>query len=124
MRENNQDADVTGALIRLADVPGLEWMPRRRPRRDGEQVGHSNQDGKPVVPVGLATVHRWAADGIKGRKLRTIRAGGALVTTREWILEFFEALSDPNATVASTRTPRQRQTAKARAAAELERAGI
>jgi hypothetical protein len=98
---------LPGPLIRLSEVPPLPWLPRR--------------GGK---PPSLATIHRWASVGLHGRKLRTLRAGGALATTERWVLEFFECLSDETAVRPDRRTPTQRQRARARAAAELEAAGI
>src|SRR5688500_878710 len=101
MRENSKDEGVPGPLIRLADVPGLDGMPRRDVKPVGSAPAHRS-------PVSLATVHRWAASGLKGHKLRTVRAGGALVTTEAWIIEFFEALAGADGPAQpGTRTSRQ-----------------
>jgi hypothetical protein len=62
------------ALIRLSDVPGLV------PGRQGK-------------PVHIATVHRWASEGLRGVTLETIAAGGAVCTSRSALQRFFEAVS-------------------------------
>jgi hypothetical protein len=98
----------TPTLIRLADVPGLAWLPKRR---EGTRLS-------------LSTIHRWAAEGLNGTKLRTLRVGATLCTTEEWLLDFFGALThEPDATP-SRRTPTQRERARERARRELEEAGI
>jgi hypothetical protein len=48
-------------LIRLADVPKLQWLPKRR--------GGSK--------LNIATPFRWAQHGSRGHKLRVVRVGGA-----------------------------------------------
>jgi hypothetical protein len=101
------DDVVVGPLIRLADVPKVKWLPIRNEKR-----------------VSLATVHRWAQRGLRGVKLRTLRAGGALFTTECWLLQFFEALSEPTNGRANSPTPRQRKRALERAQRELEAAGF
>ena len=96
--------DIPDQLIRLADVPQLSWLPGRRA-------------GKRLH---LATVHRWANSGLRGRVLKTVRCGGALCTTEPWLLEFF-AISAP---APRGRTPLQRKRAAERAAAQLEKLGV
>ena len=93
-------------MIRLAQVPSLTWLPTRAGKR-----------------IGLSTVHRWAATGLQGVRLRTVRVGGALCTTEAWLWEFFESLNDP-APHSAGRTPRQRERARERAKRELEQAGL
>src|SRR5690242_14240640 len=98
------DANDTDRLIRLADVPHLDFLPTR--------------NGKPVH---LATVHRWATRGLDGRKLRTVRFGGAMATTVAWLWEFFGG-GPPSAPPLQTSASRRR--AIARAERELAEAGI
>ena len=74
-------------------------------------------------PRSVFTVHRWAASGLKGHKLRTVRVGGTLCTTEAWLWEFFEGLSAPEG-VPVPRTPKQRQRDREKARRELEEAGI
>ena len=105
------DVEVPGRLIRLANVPAIGWLPRR--------------SGKPVSkPVSLSSVHRWVAKGVHGVKLRSMRVGCALCTTEAWLLEFFEALSEPTTVQPARGTPRRREAAREKAKRELERAGI
>jgi hypothetical protein len=94
-------------LVRLADVPRLKWLPGRR-------------EGKRIH---VATVHRWAQRGLRGVRLETLRAGGALVTSEAAITRFFERLTEP-AAGADVRTNSQRAKAVERAERELEQAGI
>lgn len=92
-------------LIRLADVPALTWLPTR--------------NGKPIH---VATIFRWASPrGLNGRRLRTARVGGAMVTTEAWLMDFCGLLDRPPAPVPTTR---QRQRAIAKAERELVEAGI
>jgi hypothetical protein len=102
--------DLSEELIPLTRVPALPFVPRRR---RGKKL---NQ----------ATVFRWANPGVRGVRLETIRFGGTLCTTRSALLEFFRRLTPaPVETPPSPpRTPGQRQRASARAAEQLERAGI
>ena len=62
-------------LIRLFDVPKLPWLPNRR---GGKRLSY-------------ATVWRWASR--KGPRLKTVRAGKALATRADWLMEFFEELA-------------------------------
>jgi hypothetical protein len=104
----NEHSVVPGPLFRLSQIPTLSWLPRRH--------------GK---PPSIATVYRWASDGLDGKRLRVIRAGGALATTEAWLLEFFQDLTeDTRGSTQPPRTPVSRERARARAAAELEAAGI
>lgn len=41
----------------------------------------------------VSTVHRWAAHGISGVRLRTLFACGCKRTKREWMEEFFNAVA-------------------------------
>lgn len=97
----------TERLIRLADVPSLAWLPARR---NGARLG-------------LSTVHRWAATGIRGHRLRTVRVGAALSTTEAWLMEFFEQLAgDGSAPVIASHAKRKQEIRRAERA--LEEAGI
>jgi hypothetical protein len=74
-----------------------------------------------------ATAFRWAARGIRGVKLETIRVGGSLCTTLRALQEFCERLSQTDgqpAAMPSIRTPAARARALAKAEAELTRLGI
>src|SRR5690348_8488540 len=95
-------------LIRLNDVPKLPWLPSLRA---GKRIS-------------LATIHRWAAKGVKGRRLQTLRVGGALCTSQQWLLEFFERLGQPGPSPQAWRTPSQRQRAMASAERELASEGF
>lgn len=44
-------------------------------------------------PVHVSTFHRWAAVGCRGVKLRTLMIGAVRCTTREWLQQFFEAVT-------------------------------
>lgn len=73
----------------------------------------------------VATMHRWATNGLKGVKLRTQYTGGHRRTTRRWIKEFFENVT----AVAEGREPSKRPDCNREsqidsAAKELEAAGI
>jgi hypothetical protein len=90
-------------LIRLADVPTLQWIPKR--------------GGKPIH---IATIYRWVNRGIKGRRLRTAQVGGGQATTVTWLNEFFNLAPS----VRNVQTASQRQREIARAERELAEAGI
>lgn len=63
--------------IKLNDIPKLTWIPG------------SGKSGR----LGIATVYRWAKQGLRGRQLRTARVGRVWVTTETWLREFFDALA-------------------------------
>ena len=65
-------------LLPLADVAKLPTLPRRR--RGGR--------------LHYSTLYRWAAKGLNGVRLRTVRCGGTRCTTTEWLHEFFERLDE------------------------------
>jgi hypothetical protein len=105
--------DLSEELIPLTRVPTLPFVPRRR---RGKKLNQT-------------TVFRWANPGVRGARLETIRFGGTLCTTRSALLEFFRRLtpqvrSEPASPPPQARTSRQRQLAAAKAARELEDAGI
>jgi hypothetical protein len=45
----------------------------------------------------LATLHRWALRGCQGRRLESVLIGRQRMTSREALLRFFEAGSQPSA---------------------------
>lgn len=47
--------------------------------------------GKPTC---ADTVRQWVKEGLRGVKLRGMMRGGILVTSREWLDEFFAAYRD------------------------------
>jgi hypothetical protein len=61
--------------------------------------------GRPVSP---ATMWRWAAHGLRGVKLETVRVGGTTCTSVEALGRFFAALSGGRAAAA---TPAARNSA-------------
>lgn len=97
----------TERLIRLADVPRLKWLPRRR---GGKRLN-------------ISTVFRWVQSGLNGAKLEVVRVGGAMATSEAALLRFFDQLSTEDEPV-RTRTPHQRERQITRAEAELATAGI
>lgn len=93
-------------LVRLSDVPKLKWLERL--------VG-----GR----LGLSTVYRWAQRGVRGHRLRTVALGGkGMLTTEDWLLEFFMQLGNTPELPVRTETQRQRQIEAAKR--ELAAAGI
>ncbi len=64
-----------GKLIRLADVPRLRFLPRRRGRRGN---------------LAVSTVIRWALDKKRRTRLRVTRVGGTWCTTSAWLRDFFD----------------------------------
>lgn len=64
------------ALFPLAEVPS------RLPRRRGRALHRS-------------APYRWASPGgLAGVRLRTVFIGGELHTTEQWLMEFFEAVTE------------------------------
>lgn len=43
--------------------------------------------------VSTPTVYRWVHKGVRGTKLRTIRIGAAIYSTREWLEQFIAAVT-------------------------------
>ena len=78
----------------------------------------------------VSTLFRWSSAGCKGVVLETIQVGGTRCTSREALQRFFERLTSPGATEASTpRSPVLRSSARRlrdseRAGAELEARGV
>ena len=57
----------------------------RLPRRRAGKSAHPN------------TLHRWATEGIRGKRLETIRVGGTRCTSLEALQRFFDALTTEEA---------------------------
>jgi hypothetical protein len=84
--------------------------------------------------VHVATLFRWTSRGCRGVRLRFEQVGATRCTTREWLAEFFDALtrrSQPEEISTETRptpatacTPAARLRAIAKADAELARMGV
>ena len=82
---------------------------------------------KPGKRLYVNTVWRWCVKGLRnGARLRSVLVGGQRLTTRRWLQEFIQAMSearDPGGCSPPViRTPRQRQSASERAAEELKAA--
>lgn len=65
--------------IPLREVPQLAWIPKRRRGRR----------------IHVATIHRWCAHGIRGRRLEYVQVGGTRVTTEAALHRFFASLTEP-----------------------------
>jgi hypothetical protein len=81
---------------------------------------------KPGKRLYVNTVWRWCVKGLRGVRLRSVLVGGQRLTTRRWLQEFIQAMSEARDPGGSSppmiRTPRQRQSASERAAEELKAA--
>jgi len=83
---------------------------------------------KPGKRLYVNTVWRWCMKGLRnGVRLRSVLIGGQRLTTRRWLQEFIQAISEAREPGDSSpppviRTPRQRQSASERAAEELKAA--
>ncbi len=73
----------------------------------------------------IATLHRWRLRGIRGIKLRTVKAGGRRFVSQEALAEFFcQTTAAADGKPAPVRTSKRRQRAIEAAERELDRAGI
>ncbi|WP_167546699.1 DUF1580 domain-containing protein [Stieleria maiorica] len=72
----------------------------------------------------VASLHRWAARGLAGCKLRTVYAAGCRRTSALWIREFFDAVTAAKSVPGqhSSSAPQDRDSISADA--ELKKAGI
>lgn len=70
----------------------------------------------------VATLYRWAQNGVRGIRLETIQVGGTLCTSLEALQRFFNRLSGDDSTPPQTMRTRKREIAKADR--ELAEAGI
>lgn len=83
------------------------------PRRRGGKKTH------------VVTLYRWTTKGCRGAKLRYAMVGCTRCTTRQWLAEFFERITQASGgEVVTPRTSRQITRASERAEAELTAAGI
>ena len=76
--------------------------------------------------MSVETVWRWCRRGVRhGVRLRSVVVGGRRLTTRRWLQEFIQALTQAAGTapndVPMPRTPHQRQAEADRATEELKR---
>lgn len=74
-------------------------------------------------PVHVATLYRWAQRGLRGVQLETLQVGGTRCTSIEALQRFFDRLGGQASPAPNVRTPHQREVARSRADAELERSG-
>lgn len=82
---------------------------------------------RPGKRVSLGTLWRWCTQGLRnGIRLKSVLVGGQRCTTRQWLQEFIEAMSQASQPETLPcpvpRTPNQRQAASERAAEELKAA--
>ncbi len=133
---------VVGAGYRLRAGDCVEFLKRRglkagSPPDDLELVakeGLTLSEAAALIPgrkqgkrVYVNTVWRWCKKGVKnGIRLKSVLVGGQRYTTRRWLQEFIEAISESSGEgevpPPAIRTPRQRQTASERAIEELKAA--
>jgi hypothetical protein len=78
---------------------------------------------KPGKRLYVNTLRRWCMKGLRnGVRLRTVVVGGHRLTTRRWLQEFIQAMSEAREPGESNppviRTPRQRKSAAERAVEE------
>jgi hypothetical protein len=69
-------SEISEKLVRLSDVPRLDWLPLKRAGRR----------------LHLSTVYRWCQRGLRGVKLEMVQCGGTRCTTETALLRFFAAL--------------------------------
>lgn len=105
------------------DVVSLTEAAKFVPRRRAGKKAHPS------------TLFRWAKDGMRGRKLETIRVGGTICTSREALARFFEALTrdaqgsdgvaaESRPAVPTVRSASERRRAIERAERELAALGV
>ena len=86
---------------------------RRLPRTRGDR------------PVSPATLWRWAAHGLRGVKLETVRVGGTTCTSVEALRRFFAALdASETASTLPAAIPQTALSQAERVDADLARMGI
>jgi Protein of unknown function (DUF1580) len=78
----------------------------------------SIRGGRAVNP---ATIWRWAAHGVRGTKLETVKIGGTTCTSLEALRRFFARLDDKSDSFVPTPT---RDVRAEQVSAELEAIGI
>lgn len=62
----------------LSDVIRASWMPRPRGGR----------------PINIATISKWASQGVRGVFLEVVHVGATVCTSREAVSRFFAAVAD------------------------------
>lgn len=72
-------------------------------------------------PVNTSTIWRWCRKGMNGVRLRYLRVGRSILTTQQWMLEFFEALAAADPAPCRPRRPEVRM-GKVRSDEQRERA--
>jgi len=82
-------------LVSLSDAP--DCLPRRGGRR-----------------IHVSTLHRWAREGLRGRRLETVKIGAITFTSREALVRFSTPPEQPERPA-----PSARQRRAERRAAEL-----
>ncbi len=77
---------------------------------------------KPGKRLYVNTIRRWCMKGLRNVRLRSVLIGGHRLTTRRWLQEFIQALSEAHEPEEFSppviRTPRQRKSAAERAVEE------
>ena len=68
----------------LRDLFPLQEVPEHLPKRRGRKLHRS-------------VTYRWAGAGLAGVRLRTLRIGGELHTSDQWLAEFFQAVTKAKA---------------------------
>ena len=109
------------------ELPSIALDPIEGPPRD--QLLRLSQVTPQTVPwlqpTTIPTLQRWTNPGVRGHMLRTVLVAGVKHTTSQWLWEFVIGMTTgASAEPTGRRTPSQRERARARAAAELDAAGI
>src|SRR5262249_5272600 len=143
---DDAEAFIGGSVVapdyRLRAGDSLEFLVRRgrKGALEPEELALIEKEGltmteaavllpgrKPGKRLYVNTVWRWCMKGLRnGVRLRSVLIGGQRLTTRRWLQEFIQAMSEARepggASPPVIRTPRQRQSASERAAEELKAA--
>ena len=96
----------------IQDAIPLRDVPRRLPRLRNGKRPH------------IATIHRWAKVGLRGRRLWTFRAGGTLCTTAEALAAFLDHLNQNVPTPPASQPPARRERENRQVERELDQIGI
>lgn len=88
--------------LQSEDVLSLTQAAKTLPRRRRGKKPH------------VATLYRWAANGLRGVRLETLQVGGTMCTSMEALQRFFDRLGDRSSPVSTaTSIPRRRAMEKA-----------
>jgi hypothetical protein len=98
----------TSDNIDLENLIPLQEVPNHLPKPGGRKI-HVSQP------------YRWAKKGLGGAKLRTVKVGATMYTSKAWIWEF---LNRDNAARRPNLTPRRRERELDRAERELAAQGL